>query len=124
MLDFFMELWANMFFRICSAVIILINLCLWYVAFETKSLFQDDKMAILNYNVDFGIKLYDSAGKIFYLPVLGLIFLALNVFLLFVLRKNTRDKKYFRYLVMSFTLFLQIILFISILTLYLVNFNQ
>ena len=63
-------------------------------------------------------------GKIFLLPLLGLVFAVLNIFLLFILRKNTLDKKFYRYLIISFTLFLEIILLISVLCLYLVNFNQ
>lgn len=78
-------------------------------------------IAILHYNVDFGIDLIGNKKSFFVIPLLGLIFIILDkVVLLFLLKKN--DFKFLAYFLLSFLLLLHIFLALAQYSIYSINF--
>jgi hypothetical protein len=108
------------FIKIYFIAIILINILLWLGAYYMYSRINQD-IAILHYNVDFGIDLIGNKKSFFVIPLLGLIFIILDkVVLLFLLKKN--DFKFLAYFLLSFLLLLHIFLALAQYSIYSINF--
>lgn len=113
-------LYRVFFVRVYFVFIILINLFLWWGAYFMYSRIGQD-VAILHYNVDFGVDLIGHKKYLFLLPLLGLIFILINkIMLLFLIKKD--DFKFLSYFLLSFLVLLNIFLGLSLYSVYLINF--
>jgi len=96
------------------------NVILWVISFRIKSAVAPDTL-ILNYNTSFGISLIGEAGKIFVLPLLGLVVLAINYFLAFIFPRNA-DRIFVDHLLFSAALFCHIFLLLALFAINHINF--
>jgi len=79
--------------RILGAVAVAANVLCWWLAFNARSAVSGE-IAILHYNVDFGIDLIGSPAKIYILPVAGLFFILLNFILFFPFKPKDKTVGY------------------------------
>lgn len=105
------------FFLITNTII---NIIIWIIARRVTSLSDDDNLT-LHYNVEKGIDLYGSADKLYILPALGLFVFVFN-FLIFCFLNNKKDRIFISYILLGSAFFVNIILIIAIISLYMVNF--
>lgn len=77
----------------------------------------------LHYNVEKGIDLYGEASRMYVLPFIGLFVFVLN-FLIFSIINNKKDRVFIAYILFGSAFFVNIILIIAIISLYMVNFGQ
>ena len=75
---------------ILLAIILLINLLTWVGSYFLNTLIGDN-LAVLHYNVAFGVDLVGSAKKLYLTPLLGLTVLIINS-LLGALLKDYKDR--------------------------------
>lgn len=108
------------FIKIYFISIILINLFLWLATYYMYSNISQD-IAILHYNVDFGIDFIGDKKLFFIIPLFGLIFILIDkIILLFLLKKN--NFKFLAYFILSFLLLLHIFLVLAQYSVYSINF--
>lgn len=110
-----------LFVRIFFILILAVNISNWALAANIFSQINAPQMA-LHFTVDFGIDYYGSVRKIFILPALGLLLWLINSCLMLIFSKN-KDLAYISYLLLSSSLFSNIILFASLLSVYFLNFK-
>ncbi|MDD3711184.1 MAG: hypothetical protein PHP37_01110 [Patescibacteria group bacterium] len=78
-------------------------------------------IAILHYNVDFGIDFIGDKKLFFIIPLFGLIFILIDkIILLFLLKRN--NFKFLAYFILSFLLLLHIFLVLAQYSVYSINF--
>ncbi|NTU99422.1 hypothetical protein HGA64_05480 [Candidatus Falkowbacteria bacterium] len=82
-------LWGFYYIRIYFAAILILNIADWVVAVALKYNATQDQI-VLHYNVDFGVDLYGDSGRVFLLPLLGLIIFLTNSLL--VVNANKHDR--------------------------------
>ncbi|MBD3248312.1 hypothetical protein GF382_03415 [Candidatus Falkowbacteria bacterium] len=70
---------------------LLTNILTWVFTFLFRNQLSQD-LIILHFNVDFGVDLIGNADQIFFMPILGLVIIVVNFFLLFAFLKNERFK--------------------------------
>lgn len=100
----------NLFFSL------LINISLWLLlAYQTRN-FTDT--ISLHYNIYFGIDLLGSRYKVFLLPALGLVFLAINSLVGLLVYKREKILSYFLFGTSSFV---QVIFIIASIFIILIN---
>lgn len=111
------------FFYIRFYLILLIgfNLFIWLVAYYININVSQD-LIILHYNINFGVDLIGSVRKIFILPLLSLITIIINIIIFFILARH-KDFKFIVHLLLGANVAVNIFLFISLVTIYLVNFR-
>ena len=99
----------------------IVNISAWLAAryFDFQ---LDNNLAVLHYNVDFGIDLIGEAGRIYIMPLLGLIIIFLNLILLVSMGKH-KDRRFISHLLFASALIANIILLASLGTVYLINFH-
>ncbi len=116
----FLDLYSLTFVRIFSAISILINLFLWYFTWYIyKNISQD--IAVLHYNVEFGIDQVGNKSYFFIIPLLSLFFILINNIAFLILFKK-EDFKFLAYFLLSFLLFFNILLSFFLVSIYLINF--
>lgn len=114
------NLYSFLFIRIFFFFIFLINILLWLGAYLMyKKIGQS--IAVLHYNVDFGIDLIDNKSYFFVIPLLGLFFILFNITILLILVKKD-DFKFLAYFLLSFLSLFNILLIFSLFSIYLINF--
>jgi len=82
---------SQLFVRILSVLALLSLAANWLLAYRFNTNFADykEKLAILHYNVNFGVDLIDKSSQIFIIPLTGTFFLLLNAALIiFLFNKN------------------------------------
>jgi hypothetical protein len=121
LVDFFQDFYAFRYFWHYSAFFLLVNAAIWAVTHKTASHFASDDLVTLHYNVGFGINLIGSPGRLYTLPTLGIFICVFNIFLLFLLRRFTADKKFNRHFVLLATLLANLLILVSAITLFLAN---
>lgn len=114
--NFIKELSIRIYFISIAFVNILEWLLAKYILKEAPS-----KMIALHYNVDFGIDYYDSAEKIYILPILGAFIMLINLLLSMMFFRH-KSYKFIFHLLLSIALFANIILLSALISIYLVNF--
>jgi hypothetical protein len=119
--DFFQDFYAFRYFWHYLLSFLLINSAIWAIAHRTASAFAGDDLVTLHYNVGFGINLIGSPGRLYTLPLLGLLIGIFNIFLLFLLRRFTADKKFNRHFLLLVTILANFLVLVSVITLYLAN---
>lgn len=85
-----------------------------------RNLAQD--LAVLHYNIDFGIDLIGSRAQLFLNPTLGLILIICDWAVVLFLTKS-RDFKFFAHLVLAAAALVNFVLALSVIAVYLINFR-
>jgi hypothetical protein len=112
----------NLFYiRVYLIFLSIINTLEWLLARFIFSEIDQDRIA-LHYNVDFGIDNYGETEKIFFIPLIGLSIIVVNLFLYMIITKR-EDKVFVSHILFLTSLFSNCILLVSIALIYLVNFS-
>ena len=119
--NIFSDLFFFFFFRVYLGIFLFLNSVLWIVAIYIKKIIDEPRIA-LHYNVDFGIDYYGSANQLFVLPSLGLVIFLSNVALFSIVR-NQKDRKFIGHILCATAVLANLILLISLASVYLVNFR-
>ena len=105
--------------KIYLALIITLNLLIWVFAYQLNKKASQD-LVILHYNVDFGVDLVGSIHQIYIIPLLGIIILSINFFILLIVN---RDKQFLSHLLFITAIICNIFLLASLGLIYIVNFK-
>jgi hypothetical protein len=117
----FSEVFGFLFIRIYLIILLLQNLSLWvFVWLFSRQV--GDSLAILHFNIDFGIDLVGDAKKLFTIPLLGLFVSVFDFLLLFVFLKN-RNFKFIAYLLLSAAFMVNVFLSLALGPIYWMNFR-
>jgi hypothetical protein len=108
----------NLNVKVFLFLIFVFNLANFLYAYFLRSKINNDLM-VLHYNIIFGVDLIGAPSKIYYLPLIGLIFSIINIVLLILVFKTSR---LLNSLIFVFTLLVNIFIFLGLFSLYLVNF--
>lgn len=109
------------FIRIYLVILLIFNGIIWYSAIYIDTHIKEERIA-LHYNVDFGIDYYGNTNKIYIIPLLGILIILINVFLLSNI-SGYKDRKFIAHLLLSAALLANLILFTAIISIYLINFK-
>lgn len=120
--NFLSELFSATYVRFFLVFIVGINIIIWFIARKAVLLAGSDNIA-LHYNVEKGIDLYGEASNLYILPFFGLFIFILN-FSIFSIINNKKDRVFIAYTLLGSSFFVNIILVIAIISLYMVNFGQ
>ena len=117
--DTLSDFFAPFYIKVYLAILIFLNLLNWvFVYYINKVVSQD--LVVLHYNVNFGVNLIGSAGKIYTIPFLGLAFIILNVVLVTNIRKQD---KFINHLLFFSLILANLFLLAATMSVYLVNFR-
>jgi hypothetical protein len=115
------EVFGHLFIKIYLAVLFLQNIALWtFVWLFSRRI--GDSLAILHFNVDFGIDLAGDAHRLFNIPILGSFISVFNFLLLFIFLKN-KNFKFIAYLILSATALVNFFLSLALGPIYWMNFR-
>jgi hypothetical protein len=115
------EVFGYLFIKIYLAVLLLQGIALWtFVWLLSRRV--GDSLAILHFNVDFGIDLAGDARHLFSIPFLGMFISVFNFLLLFVFLKN-KNFKFIAYLLLSASVLVNFFLFLALGPIYWMNFR-
>jgi hypothetical protein len=115
------DAWGRLFVRSLLISALMVNVLNWFGAgLLFRNLAQDS--TVLHYNVNFGIDLIGTRGQIFLNPLLGLIFLLLNLVLILLLTKN-KHFKFLAHILLNAALVANILLLLAQMAVYLINFR-
>lgn len=114
------DLISYFYIKVYLFFILSINILIWLVAFYIDSKIQEEQIA-LHYNVDFGIDFYGSKAHVYIIPVLGFLILVLNLSLLLGVIQH-KDRRFISHLLLATALMTNIILLVSVISVYLINF--
>ena len=106
--------------RIYLPLLVAINALTWITVYYITSR-SNEELVVLHYNVDFGVDLMGSVERLYIMPGAGLFVLAVNIVLLLLLHRR-RDIRFLAHFLLAPALIVNIILFISLGPIYLVNF--
>lgn len=118
---FFTDLFLYLHIKLYLISLIFINALVWSIAFVIYNRLKNE-LIYLHYNVDFGVNLIGESKNIFIIPILGLLVILSNLFLYGFVNKR-KDRKFISHILFSGGLSVNIILLISILLIYLINFR-
>ncbi|HPT08101.1 MAG TPA: hypothetical protein PLE28_00155 [bacterium] len=114
------NLFLYSFIKVYSAILLFINLVLWVATIIMRHYLNQD-IAILHYNVDFGIDLIGSKNYLFLIPVFSLFFIILNQIILIKFLKND-SFKFWSHFLLAFLLLFNIFLILILFSIYSINF--
>lgn len=123
-LDFLSELFSFWHSRVYIALVLMFNGLAWFLSAQLRSNFPEDYQAVLHYNVDFGVSLIGPTRQIFVIPAIGDAVFIVNIVVLYFLSKIGYDKRFFRHLLLSSALFVNVFLLISVVVLHFFNIEQ
>ncbi len=106
--------------KIYVVFILISNFVLWYLAYFINVNTSQELIA-LHYNVGFGVDLVGNAKKLYIVPTLSLIIFLFNTFLLFNFYKS-KHFKFISHILFSACLLVNMFLFLSLASVYLINF--
>jgi len=87
--------WRDRLIRYTVLAALLLQASLWFlISYKIMPLANELDFFSLHYNIYFGIDLIGSWYRIFYIPVAGLLFLTINLVLIFFLYKKERFLSY------------------------------
>jgi len=92
-------------------------LAAWYIAAKVHG-----ELIALHYSVDFGINLIGSPKKLYIIPLLGLLIIVINFILLCAIAGH-KDRRFASHILLAGALLSNIILLVSLVSIYLVNFR-
>jgi len=114
------KLLADKLSAVLLAVALFFNILAWVGSYFLNNLIGPD-LAVLHYNVVFGIDLVGDAGQLYLTPLLGLVVLIIN-FLLGALLKDNRDRL-IAMMLLSVALLVNIFCLIALYFSYIINFS-
>lgn len=107
-------------FKIYTPLILLVNIGTWSgVYFITDKM--SEELAVLHYNVDFGVDKIGNASELYIMPAVGLAVFLVNSMLLFFLHRH-RDIKFLSHFLWGTSLATNAIILIALGPVYLINF--
>ena len=118
--DFFKELFSFWSVRLYVLFLFLLNGLLWFISLRATAA-SGQELVILHYNVNFGVNLVGEAKKILVIPLLGLLVIGINFFIIFLIRQIS---KFLRHLLLAGALMVNFLLLASLLAIYFVNFHS
>jgi len=119
----FIESFGVLYIKIYLFFLFFLNFIIWIIAYNLYNNIGRDQM-ILHYSINFGVNLYGDAKKIFIIPLIGLIVIIVNFFLLILIGEyNEKDKNFISHILSVSAILVNIILFLSIIIIKLVNFR-
>jgi len=114
------NLFSYLFIKVYFIIAYTINLFLWVAVYFCYSRFNQD-IAILHYNIDFGIDLIGNKSYLFFIPISSLFFIIIYQIILSKFLSNN-DFKFWAYFLSSFLLLFNIFLIFILFTIYYINF--
>lgn len=121
------DLMTFFYIKVYLSAVLVLNILNWVIVYFINAKISQD-LAVLHYNVDFGVNLIGSVKQIYVIPLLGLVIFILNLALLiFSFRLNFRifsSGKFFAHILLGSALLANFFLFISLALVYLVNFYR
>lgn len=114
------NLFSYLFIKVYFTIAYAINLFLWVAVYFCYSRFNQD-IAILHYNIDFGIDLIGNKNYLFFIPISSLLFIIINQIILSKFLSNN-DFKFWSHFLLSFLLLFNIFLIFILFTIYYINF--
>ncbi|MFH1233151.1 MAG: hypothetical protein V1649_00665 [Patescibacteria group bacterium] len=105
--------------KIYLIIIFIFNILNWIFVYYISSLVSQN-LVILHYNVNLGVNLIGDISKIYTIPCLGLLFTLFNLVLLVNIYK---ESKFVIHLLLSSSIAVNLILLMSVVALYLINFR-
>jgi hypothetical protein len=117
----FFSIYNYFFIRVYLGIIFVLNIANWYFAYLINRTFKGD-LIILHYNVNFGVDLIGNSNKIFITPLLGLIIVLINVFLLANFLKSGHFK-FIAHFLLGAAILVNLFLLASLALIYLINFR-
>ena len=92
----FLIFWQDRLVRYNILAALILQAGLWFlIFFKIMPLANELDFLSLHYNIYFGIDLIGNWYRIFYIPAAGLLFLIINIVLIFFLYKKERFLSYF-----------------------------
>jgi len=83
--------WRDLWIRVCTVFAIIFHLAIWLLIFlKIMPISRDLEFLSLHYNIYFGVDLVGPWYDVFIIPVLGLVFMLLNIFLIFFFYKKEK----------------------------------
>lgn len=110
------------YLKVYLIVCFALNLLLWITAISIKNNIKEG-LAILHYNVDFGIDLLGDPSSLLVIPSFGLIVILINSILTSVFVKFDKFK-FISHLFLLTALVVNVFLILSLLFIYLINFKN
>ena len=111
---------SDLFVKIYLVIAFLLNILIWVGAKYIVATIGADQIA-LHYSVGFGIDYYGDAGRIYIIPLLGLLFIFMN-FILYIIVDKYKDKNFIAHILFSSTVVTNTILLMAMLSIYIINF--
>lgn len=108
-----------LYIKIYLIIILVLNILNWVSVYYISSLVSQN-LVILHYNVNLGVSLIGDISKIYIIPCLGLLFTLFNLVLLLNIYK---ESKFVIHLLLSSSIAVNLILLMSAVALYLINFR-
>ena len=112
----FSEKYIRIYLSLAVAIDILTWISARYIQVKVEA-----NMIALHYSVGFGIDYYGDTIKIYIIPLLGFLIVLLN-FILYTVVCNFKDKLFIMHILFAGAIVTNIILLISMLSIYIINF--
>ncbi|OGF28479.1 hypothetical protein A2331_05050 [Candidatus Falkowbacteria bacterium RIFOXYB2_FULL_34_18] len=118
---YFFKIFLDLHVKIYVGILIVLNFLTWMAARYIHGEIGSQQIA-LHYSVDSGIDFYGDIDKIYIIPLLGFFIILIN-FLLYFNIIIYKDRKFISYILFTTSLVCNLILLISIVSVYLINFR-
>ncbi len=106
--------------KIYLVLLLILNVLIWIGAKYIAAMVNADQIA-LHYSVGFGIDYYGDTVKIYIIPLLGLLIILLN-FSLYAIVAKYKDNNFIGHILFSGAIVSNLILLISMFSIYIINF--
>ena len=114
-------LFSFFYFRFYLIVNLGLNFLIWLFVFIINAN-TSQRLIKLHYNVDFGVDLIGEVGRLFIIPLLGLIIIFINIILVAINSKH-KNLKFIVNLLLGGALAVNVFLLIALGSIYLINFR-
>lgn len=114
------DLFSLAYVKVYSSLALLLVVFNWVSAYVVNIRSSEDSIIFLHYNVDFGANLIGEVGKIYVIPILGLIIFLFNFILSVRFYKHSR---FIPHVLMGSGIVVNVTLLISLYLIYLINFK-
>jgi len=109
--------------RIYFILLALLNTSLWALSKYVVKTVGEPQIA-LHYSVDFGINLYGNANNIFIIPLLGFVFIFINLSIIIsISRYNQLELRFIVHLLLASAAIANIILIAALISIFIINFR-
>ncbi len=116
----FLLAWSFFYIRIYLIFLILMNISLWASAYNIFQRVSQD-LIVLHYSVDFGVNLIGDVKRLFIIPLLGLLIIIFNFFIILFFN-SSKHFKFISHLLLAPILLIHLFLLAALGSIYLVNF--